>query len=178
MVSNYLKRAIKDKSKYITPHHLDKALSEGDINARIDAVRHPAMSSENVTNGIHDKELGVRLETIKHNKLNDEQTNHVIDNLGSHERSVLADKRDLKPEHIHRLLDKDEGRIGQLAVNTASKADHLHRMLKMKPDSMLIKTAVAKHSNTSTKDLHKFIDSGSYLGTLARENLKNREESK
>ncbi len=65
-MNNYLKYAIEDKSPWIQPHHIDKALNDEDPYIRRDAIHHPKATKEHIDKALNDEHWNVRYHAIQH----------------------------------------------------------------------------------------------------------------
>ncbi len=185
MISKYLEMAIKQKSPYVRPEHIEKVLRmsthpQGSpmYNVVMHAASHPNASDENLTHALTGYNEDAIQRAIEHKNLKPHHIEEVL-RRGLHQHiRHLAYREDLEPHHIDKIIEKDKHSHSIIAQNKSTRENHLHTLLEKWPNSGIMKASIAKHSNTSDEDLKKIASEDSYAGSLAKANLKKREGEK
>lgn len=147
-----------------SPDYTNKAFHTGDSVDKIHAIRNPNIDSKTLDSAVKDEDLVDG--AVKNPKLSHQQIHTILDHPVGWIRKGVYNHPNLKPDHIQRVLDKEDNRhhLTQIIRHPKATPANIDRALD---DDMHDETkeAAAAHRNASAENLHKALRSGNSYET-------------
>lgn len=151
-------------AKKTSTEYTNKAYLHGDSEEQSHAVRNPNIDSKILDNAVKDDDLVHHV--AENPKLNHQQIHTILNHPVGWIRKTVYKHPNLKPEHIQRVLDKEDNRhhLTQIIKHPRATPANIDRALA---DDMHDETkeAAAMHPNASAANLHKALRPGNEYQT-------------
>ena len=160
-----------------SPEYTNKAFNEGNHIEKINAIKNPNIDPKILDDAVKDDNLVY--DAAQNPKLSHQQIHTVLDHPTGWIRKAVYTHPNLRPEHIQRVLDKEDNRhhLTQIIQHPRATPKNIDRALD---DDMHDETKeeAAAHPNASAENLHKALRPGnSYeIRTAALNNPNIRAE--
>lgn len=160
-----------------SPDYTNKAFHAGNTIDKVHAIKNPNIDSKTLDSAVKDEDLVDG--AVKNPKLSHQHIHTILDHPLGWVRKAVYTHPNLRPEHIQRVLDKEDNRhhLTQIIRHPRATPTNIDRALD---DDMHDETkeAAAMHHNASTANLHKALRPGNSYSTRlnALENPNIRPE--